>query len=138
MKFETSRILIHLLSDVLICCHLEILLLWQRDVTTSPLCIYLDANKFGLLSFFALLETICQKVRAKPLLKNAKSPLPVDECRSKSPLLKLPIMYTGREFQLMFSQHLLHSYGYLFILLMSKGVFMFFVCLFFFFHSQPP
>ena len=75
MKFETSRILIHLLSDVFICCHPEILLLWQRDVTTSPLCIYLDANKFGLLSVFTLLETICQKVRAKPLFKNAKSPL---------------------------------------------------------------
>ena len=120
MKFETVRILIHLLSDVLICCHPEILLLWQREETTSPLCIYLDANKFGLSSVFTLLETICHRVRAKPLLNNAKSPLPVDECRSKSPLLKLPIMYTGRAFQLMFSQRLLHSYGYLLILLMSK------------------
>ena len=35
MKFETVRI--HFLSDVLICCHPEILLPWQRDVTTSPL-----------------------------------------------------------------------------------------------------
>jgi len=35
MKFETMRI--HFLSDVLICCHPEILLPWQRDVTTSPL-----------------------------------------------------------------------------------------------------
>ena len=35
MKFETVRI--HLLSDVWVCCHPEILLLWQRDVTTSPL-----------------------------------------------------------------------------------------------------
>ena len=33
MKFETVRI--HFLSDVLICCHPEILLAWQLDVTTS-------------------------------------------------------------------------------------------------------
>ena len=33
MKFETVRI--HFLSDVLICCHPEILLPRQRDVTTS-------------------------------------------------------------------------------------------------------
>ena len=35
MKFEI--VLIHFLSDVLVCCHPEILLPWQRDVTTSPL-----------------------------------------------------------------------------------------------------
>ena len=35
MKFEAERI--HFLSDVLICCHPEILLPWQRDVTTNPL-----------------------------------------------------------------------------------------------------
>ena len=35
MKFETVRI--YFLSDVLICCHPEILLPWQRDVTTFPL-----------------------------------------------------------------------------------------------------
>ena len=35
MKFETVRI--HFLSDVLVSCHPEILLPWQRDVTTSPL-----------------------------------------------------------------------------------------------------
>ena len=35
-KFETVRI--QFLTDVLICCHPEIFLLWQRDVTTSPLC----------------------------------------------------------------------------------------------------
>ena len=35
MKFETVRI--HFLSDVLVCCHPQILLTWQRDVTTSPL-----------------------------------------------------------------------------------------------------
>ena len=32
MKFEI--VLIHFLSDVLFCCHPEILLPWQRDVTT--------------------------------------------------------------------------------------------------------
>ena len=35
MKFQTLRILF--LSDVLVCCHPETLLPWQRDVTTSPL-----------------------------------------------------------------------------------------------------
>ena len=35
MKFERERI--HFLSDVLICCHPEILLPWQRDMTTNPL-----------------------------------------------------------------------------------------------------
>ena len=35
MNFE--RVQIHFLSDVLVCCHPEILLLRQRDVTTSPL-----------------------------------------------------------------------------------------------------
>ena len=33
MKFETARI--HFLSDVLVCCHPEILIPWQRDATTS-------------------------------------------------------------------------------------------------------
>ena len=40
MKFET--VLIHFLIDVLVCCHPEILLPWQRDVTTSPL--YYNTN----------------------------------------------------------------------------------------------
>ena len=40
MKFETM--LIHFLSDVLVCCHPEILLPWQRDATTSPL--YYNTN----------------------------------------------------------------------------------------------
>ena len=35
MKFETVRI--HFWSGVLICCHPEILLPWQRDGTTFPL-----------------------------------------------------------------------------------------------------
>ena len=33
----TETVQVYLLSDVLVCCHPEILLLWQRDVTTSPL-----------------------------------------------------------------------------------------------------
>ena len=33
MKFEKVRIL----SDVSVCCELEIFLPWHRDVTTSPL-----------------------------------------------------------------------------------------------------
>ena len=35
MKFDTLRI--YFLSDILVCCHPEILLPWQRDVTTFPL-----------------------------------------------------------------------------------------------------
>ena len=52
MKFETVRI--PLLSDVLVCCHRQILPPWQRDVTTSPLywrtdraTYYLGAYYFG-------------------------------------------------------------------------------------------
>ena len=40
MKFEA--VLIHFLSDVLVCGHPEILLPLQRDVTTSPL--YYNTN----------------------------------------------------------------------------------------------
>ena len=40
MKFE--KVLIHFLSDVLVCCHPENLLSWQSDVTTSPL--YYNTN----------------------------------------------------------------------------------------------
>ena len=39
MKFET--VLIHFLNDVLVCCHPEILLPWQRDVTTY---LYYNSN----------------------------------------------------------------------------------------------
>ena len=35
MKSDTLRI--YFLSDILVCCHQEMLLPWQRDVTTSPL-----------------------------------------------------------------------------------------------------
>ena len=51
------------------------------------LLICLDAFKFVLLSSFTLIETICPKMWAKPLLKNGKRPLPVDVHRSF--LLKL-------------------------------------------------
>ena len=54
--------------------------------------ICLDANKFVLLSFFSLIKTIYQRVSTKPLPHDAKSPLPVDVCRSKTPSLKLPII----------------------------------------------
>ena len=35
MNFETMQI--HFVSELPVCCHPEILLPWQRDVTTSPL-----------------------------------------------------------------------------------------------------
>ena len=40
-------------------------------------------------SVLTLVETICRKMWARPLLKNAKRPLPVDVLRSKTSLLKL-------------------------------------------------
>ena len=48
------------------------------------------AIKFVLLSFFTLVETIQLKIWAKSMLRNVKSPLPVDMRRSKMPLLKFP------------------------------------------------
>ena len=66
---------------------------WATHVTGSEafsLSIYLGANKFVLLSFFSLIKTIYQRVSTKPLPNDAKSPLPVDVRRSKTPLLKLP------------------------------------------------
>ena len=36
-KFFSETVRIHSLIDVLVCCHPEILLPWQRDVTTSSL-----------------------------------------------------------------------------------------------------
>ena len=47
--------------------------------------------QFVLLSFFTLVETIELKIWAKPLLENAKSPLPVEVHCSKMPLLTFPI-----------------------------------------------
>ena len=52
----------------------------------------LDANKFVLLNFFSLIKTIDLRVPTKPLPNDAKSPLPVDVRRSKTLLLKLPIL----------------------------------------------
>ena len=67
---------------------------FERRTSTGSeafsLFICLDANKFVLLSFFSLIKTIYQRVSTKPLPNDAKSPLPVDVRRSKTPLLKLP------------------------------------------------
>ena len=66
----------------------------QRTSTGSEafsLFICFDANKFVLLSFFPLIKTIYPRVSTKPLPNDAKSPLPVDDRRSKTLLLKLPI-----------------------------------------------
>ena len=56
MKFET--VLIYFSSDILVCCHPEMLLPWQRNVMTSPLywilfCIRLFRNgrKLGRVTF---------------------------------------------------------------------------------------
>ena len=46
--------------------------------------------KFVLLSFLTLIGTIWLKIWAKPSSKNEKGWLPVDVCRSKTSLLKLP------------------------------------------------
>ena len=46
--------------------------------------ICLDANKFVLLSFVSLMKTIHPRVSTKPLPNDAKSPNPVDVCRSKT------------------------------------------------------
>ena len=44
----------------------------------------LDADKFLLLSFSSLIETIYPRVSTKPLSNDAKSPLPVDVRCSKT------------------------------------------------------
>ena len=41
-------------------------------------------------NFISLVKTIYPRVLTKPLLDDAKSPLPVDVRRSKTPLLKFP------------------------------------------------
>ena len=55
--------------------------------------ICLDTNKLVLLSFFSLLKTIYPRVSTKSFPSDAKSPLPVDVRRSKTLLLKLPILW---------------------------------------------
>ena len=67
---------------------------FQRRTSTEsepslPL-ICLDAAKFVWLSVFTLIETICPRICSKSQPKSAKTPLPVDVRRSKTPLLKLP------------------------------------------------
>ena len=54
--------------------------------------ICLDADKFVLPSLFSLVKTIYPRVSTKPLPNDAKSSLPVDFRRSKTLLLKLPII----------------------------------------------
>ena len=50
----------------------------------------LGATTLIIISVIALIETIYLKIRAHPLPKNEKRPLPVAVRRSKTPLLKLP------------------------------------------------
>ena len=87
----------------------------RRTLTGSGaffLFICLDAIKFSLQTFFSLLKTIYPRVLTKPLLNDAKSPLPVDVRRSKTLLLKLPHMYFRnffRNFFLFFVPSLEHG-----------------------------
>ena len=60
------------------------------------LLISLDATVFLLPSVLILIETICPKICSKSWLKSAKRPLPVDVRRSKTSLLKLPIVHRSR------------------------------------------
>ena len=57
------------------------------------LLVSLDATVFILPSVLILKETICPKICSKSRLKCAKSPFPVDVRRSKTSLLKLPIIH---------------------------------------------
>ena len=70
---------------------------FERRTSTGSeafsLLICLDANKFVLLSFFSLIKMIYQRVSTEPLPNDAKSPLQVEVRRSKTLLLKLPILY---------------------------------------------
>ena len=74
---------------------------FERHTSTESeafsLFICLDAKKFVLLSFFALVKTIYRNVWTKPLPNDAKSPLPVDVHRSKTLLLNLPIIDNNKE-----------------------------------------
>ena len=51
----------------------------------------LGATTFVIVSVVTHIETIYLKIRAHPLPKNEKRPLPVAVRRSKMPFLKLPI-----------------------------------------------
>ena len=68
---------------------------WATHVNrkcASSLFIYLDCNKFVLLSFFSLIMRIYSRVSTKPLPNDAKRLLPVEVRRAKTLLLKLPIV----------------------------------------------
>ena len=64
----------------------------SKGSETFSLFICLNSNKFVLLSFFSLIKTIYTRVSTKLLPNDAKSPLPVDVRRSKTLLLKVPII----------------------------------------------
>ena len=55
----------------------------QMEVRPFPLSMFLECTKFVVLSVSTLIKMICMKIWTKSLLKNAKSPLPVDMHRSK-------------------------------------------------------
>ena len=57
---------------------------------------FLDSNKFVfiVLSVFSLTKKIHPRVWRKPLSKDAKILLPVDVCRSKTPLLNITLLYS--------------------------------------------
>ena len=57
---------------------------------TFPLLICLDANKSVLASVFSLIDTICQRIWAKPLPKNENFYLRWTVHRSRTPLRKPP------------------------------------------------
>ena len=67
---------------------------FERRTSTGSevfsLTICLDAKKLVLISFFSLMRTIYLRVSTKLPSNDAKRPLPVDVCRSKTLLLKLP------------------------------------------------
>jgi len=79
----------------------EINILWslskdvfERSTSTGSeafsLFIYLESNKFVLLSFFSLIKRIYKRVSTKSLPNDAKRLLPVEVRRSKALLLKVP------------------------------------------------
>ena len=57
-----------------------------------PLLICLEPPNLYCIFFLTVIETICPKMCSKSRLKSAKSPLSVDVRRSKTSLLKLPIL----------------------------------------------
>ena len=75
----------------------------QRTSTGSEafsLFICFDTNKFVLLSFFSLIKTIYPRVSTKPLPNDAKSPLPVDDRRSKTRCLSSLLTTTAHLYHL--------------------------------------